>query len=409
MVTPEVSAPIPATDPFTALAAHFGMLLGVSDLEAVVGHAWAKMRLHNSWQHGEGVTWGFPVTVDTTTREVRVGAGLGHDSLGHELSLPATYCLDLAAWREQHEADLPTPGQPFDAHVVARFRACLARPVPAVVSSCEGAEADTAYSRLAETVELFLLPGKAARPPDRYPRLRAFLGLGAPHPAADTERGKVAVAVPQERTAAWLTAIRTLAAADGIDRKPVGGGHFPGPDPDPDHPETGSLVLANLIGLRLTQTDPPTASVTDIDYSVRPSHVDTTTLLELAVRGDADAGGPRVRSVRTAGKVIHVEMTRDVVPATLSASVRAYAQATGWTNVAVANIGYTRPDITIELTTAPADGTRLRIVLPGTGPTPIAADDGGVPVALAGLVGGAPADRDEGRDAVLGLVFPKEA
>ncbi len=409
MITPDVSAPIPATDPFTTLAPHFGMLLGVSDLEAVVGHAWAKSRLHNSWQHGESVIWGFALSVDPATREVRVGTGLGQDSLGHELSLPATYCLDLAAWWEQHKAGLGPPGQPFDAHVVARFRACLARPVPAVVSPCEGAEAETAYSRLAETVELFLLPGKADRPADRYPRLRAFLGLGGADPDSDAERQRVAAAQPGERTAAWLAAVRRLAAADGIDRKPVGAGHFPGPEPDPDKPATGALVLGNLVGLTLTQTDPPRASVADIDYSVRPSHVDTVTLLELAARGEADAGGPRVKSVRTVGKVIHVEVTRAVVPTTLSASVHAYDPATGWRPVAVSGLGYTAPDITIDLTTRPANNTRLRIVLPGTGPAPVVADEAGLPVALAGVVGGSPAGRDEGRDAVLGLLFPKEA
>ena len=53
---------LPAS-PFTALQYHFGMLLGVDDLETAQAYPRGKIRLHNAWLHREGVVWGFNVVV----------------------------------------------------------------------------------------------------------------------------------------------------------------------------------------------------------------------------------------------------------------------------------------------------------------------------------------------------------
>jgi len=42
-------------DPFTALQFHFGMLLGVDDLETLAANPRGKTWLHNAWLHREGV------------------------------------------------------------------------------------------------------------------------------------------------------------------------------------------------------------------------------------------------------------------------------------------------------------------------------------------------------------------
>ena len=154
-------------NPFTALQYHFGMLLGVDDLETAQAYPRGKIRLHNAWLHREGVVWGLDVAFNTR-RELIVKPGLALDAAGHELHLDATACVDLGKWYEKHKDDEGftfdddgAGGKCFDAHVVARFRACLARPVPAIADPCAGSELDTAFSRVSETIELLLRPGKA--------------------------------------------------------------------------------------------------------------------------------------------------------------------------------------------------------------------------------------------------------
>ena len=50
-------------DPFWSLAVHYGMLLGVSDFQVLMANPRGKLRLHQAWQHGPGVVWGYPVSV----------------------------------------------------------------------------------------------------------------------------------------------------------------------------------------------------------------------------------------------------------------------------------------------------------------------------------------------------------
>lgn len=296
----ERSAALPCHDPFTSLAAHFGMLLGVADLEAVVGHSWAKMRLHNAWLHGAGVVWGFGIRVDKQSREVQATPGLALDGLGRELHLPVLSCLDLAEWFHKNRKELSgeiTEDGKFDAHVVARFHACLARPVPALASTCDGAGAETAYSRLRETAELLLVPGRFRRPPGRYLRLRRLFGLpGTGDSEVDNAIGEevdpmlheVKKVSEAERPLVWLDTVRRCAALDTIDRRPA--------DPDgsgllPDS-EPADVVLGDLIGLRLvTVGDTTTADFDKIDVAVRTSHVDTATLVELASAASNTQGG----------------------------------------------------------------------------------------------------------------------
>ncbi|MBQ0826649.1 hypothetical protein [Streptomyces tagetis] len=297
------SVTLPAADPFTSLAAHFGMLLGVADLEAVVGHPWAKMRLHNAWLHGGGVVWGFGIGVDGPGRELRISPGLALDDLGRELYLPVLNCLDLAQWYAEHDKEVESReipgGVAFDAHVVARFRACLARPVPALASSCDGADAETAYSRLRETTELLLVPGRSGRT-SRYPRLRRLFGLPGTGDAeidtaigqeVDPLRAQVTAASDAGRSRAWLDAVRRCAALDTVDHRPGGLDDGDGSVLLPGTGDAG-VVLGDLLDLRIvTEAGTTTAGVGTVDVATRTSHVDTATLLELASAGAMVHGG----------------------------------------------------------------------------------------------------------------------
>ncbi|MBA3440954.1 MAG: hypothetical protein H0T92_13900, partial [Pyrinomonadaceae bacterium] len=137
--------------PFYALSYHFGMLLGVDDFETEQAYHRAKMRLHNSWLHREGVIWGFDVRLEQASGEVRVLPGLAVDPAGRELHLETDACVNVGQWFEAHRRDPDFTvteienGFQFDAHVVIRFKACLTRQVPALMEPCAESGSDTAY------------------------------------------------------------------------------------------------------------------------------------------------------------------------------------------------------------------------------------------------------------------------
>src|SRR4051794_1224308 len=166
--------------PFLALYYQFGMLLGVDDFLIEQQYHSGKMRLHNAWLHRAGVVHGYDVQLDLQHGEIRVTAGLALDAAGNELHLEADACVNVAEWYAKHKSDADfaeiAPGV-FDAHVEISFKACLTRQIPALIDPCDGATAGTAYSRIFETVEIRLLPGKAKPPPLPYHRLRVLLGL----------------------------------------------------------------------------------------------------------------------------------------------------------------------------------------------------------------------------------------
>ncbi len=420
VTTASSGAPIPATDPFTTVAAHFGMLLGVSDLEAVIGHAWAKMRLHNAWLHGQGVVWGGGVSVDADSREVRVEPFLALDGLGHELTIATTSCVDLSAWYAANSASVTNRGTDgvvkFDAVVVAHFRACLDKPVPTLISPCDGSSAGTEYSRLHETAELFLLPADSPDVParvDHYPRLRLLRGL--PSTVADPERTGLltqaaAVSTAADPGQAWLTLLRNAAAADVVERHPSTG---PGDDPLYDASEPAYVVLASVTGLTLSASTPRVAGVETIESGARISQVDTATLVDLAAApgtpggAAADAGGPRVvaGSLARAGDTVTFELTAPVVVPTLvsATSIYLFDPAAGWSDAGAGAPTLAGTTVTAPLTAGLDPVAVLRVVVAGSGPVPAVGPPGadGRPVPLAGVTGGPPGTADVGVDAVL--------
>lgn len=427
-------------DPWRSLRVRFGMLLGVDDFETVDAYHRGKGWLHAGWLHRHGTVWGLGVTLDAESGEVRVEPGLAIDALGRELHLEQRACLSVGRWLDEHAAD---PGLEleelgdgrvrFDAHVVAAFRGCLTRQVPALVEPCDGGGQTTSYSRVFETVELRLVAGLAPDPPPRpYHRLRLLLGLDQPIEkegavvASDQEvldaRDAVAALAPADRPSALLDAFRRFAALDAVALAPAEGEEggevplFPGVDPAP-------LVLAELRGLTLAAgSGARPLEGGEADDTVRAAHVATSTIQELvcgccpgeAAGGGEDpepeepeepdeeagvtaGGGPSIvaDSVKLTAKRVVFETDRPVARASLSpdaVSAAAFDSSDGWSDIDVARFALGADDtrVTVDFKER-TRGEQVRLVVRGTGPRPVLGAD------LVPL-GAAPGNPHDGRD-----------
>lgn len=400
-------------NPFTALQFHFGMLLGVDDLETGQGYPRGKIRLHNAWLHREGVVWGFAVGLNAR-HELTVDPGLGLDAAGHELHLDRQACLDLGAWYGAHKddpsftfADVAGGGKRFTVHVVARFKACLTRPVPAMLEPCAGAQTETAFSRAFETVDLLLRPGLAPAKDRGYHRLRQLFALEPDDPAlADVaaRRAQIQALPAVQQPAAWLQALREFAALDTVALQPQAASANTPASIFPEDP--CDLVLADVADITV-MPDAAGGWVIAAPYpapavTVRPSHVATATIQELlcgplfGASASAAATGPTVATATLAGQSITLTTSRALNAATVTPAAFAasdYGDATGWTPIAIAAAAVQGDgSVRVDLASASA-GTRLRFIARGTGPTPLVAADDHSPL-------GAVAGADDGTDFV---------
>jgi hypothetical protein len=415
--------------PFYAMHYHFGMLLGVDDFETEQAYHRGKIRLHNAWLHREGAVWGLEVTLDLAKGEVRVARGLALDGAGQELHLEGDACVNLGAWFDKHrdDADLEvteTDGQfSFDAHVVIAHKACLMRQVPALLEPCDGSGADTAYSRVFETVEILLKPGKAPDPPPPpYHRLRLLFGLDAVRmlPDATVEpddqavidaRNQVLALPVAEQPEQWLALFRRCAAEDEMDLAPAVSQPegettlFPALDEEP-------LVLAEITGITLAKSGEQwIVSAGEVHNEARPSHVATRTIQELlcgALHASPslapDAGGPRVDggSVVFDGDEVRFEVDSDLHAASVTPeafAVSAFDAGSGWQAATVDSASYDAgtKTITLELGAAVA-GEALRLIARGTGERPLLGTN---LVPLAGATIDPPATVHNGKDFVF--------
>lgn len=437
-----------AADPFTALQYHFGMLLGVDDLETAASYPRGKMRLHNAWLHREGVVWGLDVAFNAR-RELSVSPGLALDAAGRELHLDVAACVDLGKWYDKHRDDIEFSFTDtghgriaFDAHVVARFRACLARPVPAIADPCDGAEVDTAYSRVTETIELLIRPGKAL-PKDRgYHRLRVLFALEDDAPEYDEvrlRRQSILTKPAADQPRAYLEAFREFAALDEIDLNPATDAANEHTSLYPEDPT--EVVLADIESIVIEKSRDATRPSAIADplpvpnVRVRPSHVATAAIQELlcgplfamGASGGADtrepspdptengapadpatldAGGPRVESVSIAStRRITVTATKPLDARSSgpeSLSVTTFTTEDGWSTL---DIGSTKLDssgikLTVNLKEAMTPSQLVRVIARGTGPQPILGTD---LIPLAGAVGGPAGSANDGIDFVIML------
>lgn len=395
-------------NPFTALQFHFGMLLGVDDLETGQAYARGKMRLHNAWLHREGVVWGFNVSFNSRN-ELAVDPGLALDAAGHELHLDRQACLDVGQWYALHKSDPDFTftdsgtGKKFSVHVVAQFKACLTRPVPAIVEPCAGAQSDTAYSRVFETVELLLRPGPSKPKDPGYHRLRVLFQIepdSAPYADVKARRDAIQAMPLEQQPAAYLLALRDFAALDEIDLKPQAATATDSASIFPEDPT--EVVLADVSDI-LVQPDAsgnwviaapiPTPLVT-----VRPSHVATATIQELlcgpvlagAANPPAAPTGPTVSDPQLSAQSITFKTSRAIAASTLDPkafSVSDYSDSNGWSNIDIKAVSVAQDgSMLVELKEAPS-GSLVRFIIKGTGPTPLLAADNHVPLYAPGASG----------------------
>lgn len=421
-----------ALNPYTSLAYHFGMLLGVDDFETEQGYHRGKHALGNAWLHREGVVWGLGVATDLGSGEIRVEPGLALDGAGNDLHLDLPACLDVGRWwAEARRGDPAFPaterpggGVRLDVEVAARFRACLARPVPALSQDCEGADADTAYSRAVEAIDIFLRPPGTPRRPRPFRRVRLLLGIDA-DPAAPDAAEQDAI---DARTAhadggpGLLTEFRRLAALDAIDARPAEDEEgrssrlFPALEGE-------AIVLATITGLELEPRGDGFALVgADVtDETVRPVLLPTAEIQELLCRAvaaaapgpggttpPADAGGPRVDRPPTssAGREIVLGFDKPLDPASVDGEAFRVStfDTSGWVHVRITRARYddAARTVTLRLRTD-AGGALVRVIAFGTGTNPLLGADH---VPLAGAAAGPPGSEHDGVDFVHQFANP---
>lgn len=432
--------------PYLGLYYHFGMLLGVDDLETGQAYHRGKMRLHNAWLHGQGVVWGLGVELDAGKGggEIRVKPGLAVDAAGRELHLDGPACLNIAAWVAAHKddaafreaarkydpnVDVPSEGSPtppaplpdvvtFDAYVVIKFKACLTRPVPAVASTCAGSETETAFSRVSEIIDIRLLPGEPPPRPRTHHLLRLLFSLDEPETDEDDvilpddeaviqKRDAILELPVHERPRAYLAAFQEVAAMDEIKLSPATKDGatllFPADDDT-------SIVIAKIPAIQLDRS--VYVSGGPVDNAVRPVLVPTTVLQDLLNGprlGSSDAGGPRVLEAALtpdgAPDVTGVRLTFSgaLTASTVNTADNPSAFTVTWFDTTwhqaqnqQATLDGADPSIVnITFDTIAAGWRRIRVVARGTGPTPILSD---TLLPLAGAQGGPPASADEGHD-----------
>ncbi|KRF46293.1 hypothetical protein [Terrabacter sp. Soil810] len=418
-------------DPFNSLLAHYGMLLGVSDFQVLGANPRGKLRLHQAWQHGAGVIWGFDVAL-VNGDSLRVSPGLAVDALGREVACGAEMCLDLPAWcRERQATDTgfkPGTGSPpwrFSARLWVRHTTCLGRRVPSVSSSCAQGDDSVQYSRVHEFGRLELEPytrsddlcaprGESGE--DRAPCLfdDAF------EPLRSLVRDGTVPDLPREPDG-WVDAFRAVSAKAAAQFRPPG--HQPGGEGTLLFPcdGPGCILLADLPSIVIERGSDNAYKVTvePIDLSVRRTSVPTMVTQELLLealtglvgpRFAPDAGGPRVRRMFVSEGRVNIDLTGNVVEGTIGDALEVHS-----IDRAAANPSWSQP---IRVRTRYAETTaeddarisfRLpedagdiwyRVLVRGTGPTPLLGLCEADLVPLAGRVGDPAARRTDGRDVV---------
>lgn len=410
-------------NPFEALRVSYGMLLGTDDFRALTGNPRGKQMLHSAWLHGSGVVWGFDVRVDGLV-SLQVSPGLALDGVGRELANETTTCLDLREWLDEYDH----PGnrdagerRTVHACVVAEFGCSLSRPVPVPADSCDVTRKHDDFSRVQETAKVTLRAGDCAARRHSHHRVRVLLGLdrvGKNDPAGDegaAARREVAEAYPEKRTRLLLEQFRRLAALDTADLSPAMDPGGAGPTYFPVLESDAAVVLA-CVELDLHDADGcTTVDQVRADPTCRTSLLPTRTIQELTcglapgVFADEpvpDAGGPRVLGDGAVWssdeRVCYLPVSAPLNPGSLRRAVRITSlSGRGWVDEDIDAVRYEPepPAIVVEMADRPVN-PRVRVIVHGTGPTPVYGEDPAVP--LAGLWGsGPPGTADDGHDAVI--------
>lgn len=418
------AADLPA-NPFVALRVAYGMLLGEDDFDALMANPRGKLMLHQAWLHGAGVVHGLDVRRDGT-RNLKVLPGLAVDGAGRELYQDCTVTLDvrqlLDAAGLKDSADCST--ETVDAYLVAAFSACPSAAVPVLADPCDVTRKHDEFSRIREQVTYSLRTKPRPAAVYGYHRVRVLLGLepvlnddGAGREALAARKRAAGVA-PEQRAGALLAEFRQLAARDEIELEPA---HQAGdcyPTLFPAEVDEAGVVLAAVV-VSIRDADGAAEVTVEVpDTSVRNVLLPAGVIQELVcglapgLIGTAvtlDGGGPRVTGeaeLSEQGRRLSFAVTADVLPASLRrAIVITSLSERGWVEEDIDTVRYEPEEhrVIIELADRPINDL-VRLIVRGTGPTPVYGDDPRVP--LAGRVGGPPGTAESGHDAVLTFSNP---
>jgi hypothetical protein len=435
-------------NPFEALRARQGMLLGEDDFRTLMGNPRGKQMLHSAWLHGTGVVWGYQVRKDgELVLEVR--PGLAVDGMGRELALDATIRIDLREWRAEYDHPENQDGcrtRKMSGCLVAELDCSTTSPVPTLANPCDVTRSSDTASRVVEGVRVVLLPGECQPCPPRtgcdgespYHRLRVLLGLdraGDDDPAgraAAEGRAEVAGLPRDERTAAFCRHLRCLAARDAGQIRPACQEGTDVPTRFPVTEQDAAVVLA-CVEIDVRDEDGCT-TIDDVrlDDCCRCVLLPTQTITELFCAlaacllerdrengdhesrpGDEPVEGPRVHADQVSwdeeARCYRVPVTGAIVAGSLRRAVTVHSlSARGWVEEDVESVHFDQEEsyLAVRLAARPVNSV-VRMVVKGTGPTPVFGVEPAAP--LAGVWGGPPAGRHDGHDAVITLTgAPRE-
>jgi hypothetical protein len=414
-------------NPFVALRVAYGMLLDEDAFKTMMGNPRGKQMFHSSWLHRSGVVWGYQVCRDGDL-VIKVSPGAAVDRVGRELLLESTMCLDVRDWVDDQELGGPQEEcrtTTIEACLYAEFACCPTSPVPTLSDPCDVSRKHDDYSRVVETVKLELQPGPCCLPTEVYHRVRVLLGLddvGEGDEAGEEALVAATVAAsadPGRRAQELLHQFRRMAALDVMDlRPPIRDGEpclslFPALD------ECAGVVLA-AVEIDVKE-DGGCTEITDVRIypEVRRALLPTATIQELtcgvapALLGvglQADAGGPRVIrdsvSLSDDGRTLSFNVTAPLIPGSVRRAIAITSLSSrGWVDEDIDSIQYDPDDLAVIVSLADRPINEIvRLVVRGTGQTPVFGSD--PPVPLAGFVDGPPGTTDDGVDAVLSFNNP---
>lgn len=409
-----------AVSPFEALRVTYGMLLGEDDFRVLMGNPRGKQMLHSSWLHGTGVVWGYDVRLDGLT--VRVSPGLALDGLGREVALTASACIDLRDWlrTNDHPPSQDECGRrTVRGCVVAEFDCCPSRPVPTLASPCDVNRTHDEDSRVTETSRVGLRPGPCQPRWHPYHRVRVLLGLdqaGADDQAGEQAaqaRARVAEGPDESRASEFLREFRRLAALDNAELRAAA---EPGTSDLTWFPVLDKDAAVTLACLEMDVRDADGCTTIEnvgIRLDCRTALLPTATIQELtcglgpaaASDADEDAGGPRVLAADVTWsddeRTLYIPVSAELNPGSVRRAVRITSLSRrGWVDEDIDAVRYdpAGPAIVVDMADRPVHEL-IRVVVKGTGSTPVYGTD--PPVPLAGLWGGPPGAVNDGHDAAL--------
>lgn len=408
-------------NPFTALRVAYGMLLDEDAFKTMMGNPRGKQMFHTAWLHRSGVVWGYRVCRDGEV-VIKVTPGAAVDRVGRELVLESSRCLDVRDWVCEQELGGPQEGcrtTTVEACLFAEFDCCQTSPVPTLSNPCDVSRKHDDYSRVVETVKLELRPGACPDHPEPYHRVRVLLGLD--EVGECDEAGEeaiiaamvVATADANRRAPELLDQFRRMAALDEMDLEPPVRDGEPCRSLFPALDECAGVVLA-AVEIDIKE-DGGCTEIVDvrIEPLVRRVLLPTATIQELtcgvapALIGNGaggDAGGPRVirESVELSsdGRTLTFNVTAPLIAGSVKRAVAISSlSARGWVDEDIDSVSYAADDLAVIVNLADRPINEIvRLIVRGTGKTPVFGSDPAVP--LAGFDDGPPGSADDGVDAV---------